>query len=255
MRRTPMVTNVVMAGVVLGAGFLPTLARPSLAWGTRPPKPVISSFSAVAVNPGIEDLAVSPLTLYSSGGPIHLQATVSGGSVCDFRSNRGLPNLPTGTTCGSTVSTQLPANVGKKPVTYRFRLRAIGSGSARAAPIVVIVGTTPNPNPPVPIVPGGHWYLKAPAPICSVLSPFPPPVWEQIAFNADGTFTEMAASSGFPPFSGTYTLNGSSVALSVFVTLHLGYDIYSLSWDSSTVTYNGTENLFNCGWILSQTSP
>ena len=60
-----------------------------------------------------------------------------------------MPGLPYSTQCSSYAATTvvLPANTGKKNVSYRFRLEVIGQRTAHAPPVSATVSTAAAPTP------------------------------------------------------------------------------------------------------------
>ena len=107
-----------------------------------------------AVKTTVTGFAASHITLYNNGGSLTLSASVSHATACTFRSNKPLPGLPAAVLCTSGLASyavRLPANPGKRPVTYTFKLTVTGATTANATPAVkVTVGSSPPPaSPPV----------------------------------------------------------------------------------------------------------
>ncbi len=217
------------------------LGGPSAAWGAKPPRPVISSFTASADDPGFEALPSSPLTLYSEGGFISLQGTVSGGTECDMTSNRPIAGLPYLVPCSSSTSTTviLPPDTGKRPVVYRFKLRLSGRGTTRSGPVAVTVSSMPNPDPPSEVVPGSTWvFIAQPGDNCG-----DPGMTITETFNADLTV------SGFLP--GIYSIGPGTLVMG----LNSGdaadptYSYLTAYWDPVAHQYLGTDNAIDCTWV------
>jgi uncharacterized protein YjbI with pentapeptide repeats len=99
-----------------GVGTAAPMANPS-------PKPTISSFAA------------SPAAFFSTGGTVSLSANVTNATSCEFSSNKPVTGLPATVPCSNgTVDEDatVPTNSGKKEVTYKFSLAAVGSKTVKA---------------------------------------------------------------------------------------------------------------------------
>ena len=115
--------------VGLAVAFL-TVAVPA---GATTPKPTVSGFAA------------SPTTLYNNGGIVTLSANVTNAMSCVFSSTKPVAGLPATVACTSGEVSQavtLPANTGKKPVKYKFKLAVTGTKTVEAKAVSVTVGTS-----------------------------------------------------------------------------------------------------------------
>jgi uncharacterized protein YjbI with pentapeptide repeats len=84
----------------------------------------------------------SPTSLGPAGGTVTLSAIVSltNGTTCTFSANRPVPGLPASVPCtnGTVVeNVSVPANGGKRPVDYTFKMTITGSGTKKVGMTVV----------------------------------------------------------------------------------------------------------------------
>ena len=87
-------------------------------WSAPLGPPTISSFSA------------SPSSLYKNGGTVTLSANVTSATSCTFTSNKSVAGLLTSTPCSNgnvSDTVTIPADTGKKAVTYKFTLAVTGT--------------------------------------------------------------------------------------------------------------------------------
>jgi hypothetical protein len=161
--------------------------------GATEPRPTVSAFTASADSPD-EVVTATPLVLYNSGGPIALRADVSNATACVFSSNRPVAGMPTTIPCAngpvSAPNIDVPANAGKRDVTYKFHLKVSGHGVARGTPLTVTVSTQPIPPVPDCIETGSTWAFSIPE---------LPALSFQETFDPGFTFT---STSNFAAFGG-----------------------------------------------------
>ena len=116
-----------LVGLVMTAAAVALV--PSVATGALP-KPVISDFS------------VSSASISSPVGAVTLAGRVSGATTCSISTNRAIPGLPVSLPCSTGTlnwGLVLPANTGRRPVTYRLRLTATGWRSVKSGTILITV--------------------------------------------------------------------------------------------------------------------
>jgi hypothetical protein len=188
-------TIATMAGVAAASSLV--LLSLSSASGAMQPKSTVSGFTATGSSS--EEESASPLVFYNPGGQILLTADVSNATSCVFSSNRPVAGLPVTYPCSNGVtaaSATLPANAGRRDVTYNFHLKVLGRGTARATPQIVTVSSQPiPPYPPNCIEVGSTWDFSIPE---------LPQLSFQETFVSGSTFT---STSGVPVFGGgTYSV-------------------------------------------------
>ena len=113
---------------------------------------------ATVIKPTVTGFASSTSTLFKTGGTITLSATVTNATSCVFSSNKTITGMPyTATPCDGLVShdVTLPANTGKKPAKYTFKLSAIGAKKVNAKPAVTVTVSTQMPPGATAIAAGG----------------------------------------------------------------------------------------------------
>lgn len=228
-----------VAALCVWTGLLVIFTGSQTASAAASAKPVVTSFSAEAVNPnGYEELASSPLTLYSGGGLIRLVAHMTGGAVCTFSSNHSLAGMPYSVPCttfAASLALAVPANTGRRDMRYKFKLRVIGQATAHAVPLDVVVSTTPNPTSATPVAPGTKWFLES-EPNCT------DPGWWQVGFEAGG----LVFASNFD--SGSYSVGqNNELFLHIAAGAAFGFD---LMWNDASDAYTGTDDIFHCSWTL-----
>ena len=106
-----------------------------------------SRVRVVTPAPTISALTSAPSLLYDSGGAIYLSAQVTNASACTFTSNKALTGLPVTVACsgGTAVAdVTIPANAGKKALTYKVTLTASSVKKAKAS-LGVVVGVSSPP--------------------------------------------------------------------------------------------------------------
>ncbi len=93
--------------------------------------------------PTVTPLAATPLSVSFTGGQVTLSATVTNAISCTFTSNKPVPGLPASAPCSNGTVVEgvtLPANTGKKAISYRFKLAVSGTKTVKTT-TVVTVGT------------------------------------------------------------------------------------------------------------------
>ena len=237
----------VAVGLIAGAAIVtgPSVAGAS----TRSAKPVISSFTATALDPAYTAISTSPLVLYSSGGLVQITEEVSNALACAFTSNKPLAGMPYNTPCGrsATVLIDFPADAGKRPVTYHIKARALGLSITHAGPVSVVVSSTPNPYKGPGILAGTTWQLVA-LNSCDDIA-------GAENFNDDGTFTGGAPIDNESTISGTFSVSAAEDLLQLFVPGSGGTGLVTLAftWNPSPGVYEGSDNFFPCSYTLSPT--
>ena len=106
-----------------------------------------SRVRVVTPTPTISALTSAPSVLYNTGGAIYLSAQVTNATICTFTSNKALTGLPVTVACsgGTAVAdVTVPANAGKKALTYKVTLTASSVKKAKAS-LGVAVGVSPPP--------------------------------------------------------------------------------------------------------------
>ena len=80
--------------------------------------------------PTVSSPTVTPSSVTSSGGLVTLSATVATAISCTFSSSPPVPGLPAAIPCTNGTATQqvmIPADTGKKAITFRFDLAVTGT--------------------------------------------------------------------------------------------------------------------------------
>ncbi len=228
----------VIAGVLAVA---PLFGLSTVAGAAHAPRPSISSFSAVPANAAFQTQAASPVTIYSDGGYVLLSVTASNASVCDLWSSRLLsPALPSISECSSpvTVAVELPPNLGKRSIRYRFAVKALGYGSARAVASVV-VDTVPNPAVAAEVTAGSLWNLVSTSQMCQSNA--------LLMFNSNGSVSAVSGSG----INGTWTSDAQSGILTILDPAGSFLVTFALAFDPASGIYEGTASVVDCNFMLS----
>ena len=94
--------------------------------------------------PTVTNFSASPSTLPSSGGQVTLSANVTNATSCTFTSKPTIAGFVGSVPCSTgPVSTEetVPANVGKKAVSYKFALAVTGTKSVKATTTLSVAAT------------------------------------------------------------------------------------------------------------------
>jgi hypothetical protein len=103
---------------------------------------------AAAPLPSVTGFAVSPAHLASSGGHVHLTATVRHATSCKLSVTPALAGLPVNVACTSSAFSRvvsLPADTSSTAHSYLFTLSAHGAGGTKAAsthPMATVAGAS-----------------------------------------------------------------------------------------------------------------
>jgi alpha-tubulin suppressor-like RCC1 family protein len=110
--------------------------------------PTVPAGATTATTPTVSHFTATPTTLYNNGGTVVLSAKVTKAESCLFSSNKSVAVLPATIPCskGSVyLGVTLPANAGKKAVTYKFSLAVTDTKTVDAKDVKVTVETGPPP--------------------------------------------------------------------------------------------------------------
>jgi hypothetical protein len=108
----------------------------------------VSLTQAAAPAPSVSGFAASPAHLSSSGGTVHLTATVKHATTCKLSATPAVAGLPANVACTSTAFSRavaLPADTGTTARSYLFTLVAHGAGGSKTAsthPMATVAGNT-----------------------------------------------------------------------------------------------------------------